>query len=157
MDNFFKERYDYQRYIIDYLVKKNKFIERDSKKYYNPIYAMDTELLLQFLEDTQPDKIKSIREIYGDDADNLIIKRVNNEITKKNSSLISRLKNGIYFDNNISLDLMYDKPATTFNEELNELYKKNIFSVMEEVYHKEDERIDLVIFLNGIAVITIEL
>ena len=34
---------------------------------------------------------------------------------------------GIYFDNNISLDLMYDKPATTFNEELNELYKKNIF------------------------------
>ena len=34
MDNFFKERYDYQRYIIDYLVKKNKFIERDSKKYY---------------------------------------------------------------------------------------------------------------------------
>ena len=53
MDNFFKERYDYQRYIIDYLTKKNKFIERDSKKYYNPIYAMDTELLLQFLEDTQ--------------------------------------------------------------------------------------------------------
>lgn len=157
MDNFFKERSDYQRYIIDYLVKKNKFIERDSKKYYNPIYAMDTELLLQFLEDTQPDKIKNIREIYGDDADNLIIKRINNEITKKNSSLISRLKNGIYFDNNISLDLMYDKPATTFNEELNELYKKNIFSVMEEVYHKEDERIDLVIFLNGIAVITIEL
>ena len=157
MDNFFKERYDYQRYIIDYLVNKNKFIERDSKKYYNPIYAMDTELLLQFLEDTQPDKIKAIREIYGNDADNLIVKRVNNEITKKNSSLISRLKNGIYFDNNISLDLMYDKPATTFNEELNKLYKKNIFSIMEEVNHKEDERIDLVIFLNGIAIITIEL
>lgn len=157
MDNFFKERYDYQRYIIDYLVNENKFIERDSKTKYNPIYAMDTELLLKFLEETQPEKIEQIRKIHGEEANNLIIKRVNNEITKRNSSLISRLKNGIYFDNNISLDLMYDKPATTFNEELNELYHKNIFSVMEEVYHKEDERIDLVIFLNGIAIITIEL
>lgn len=157
MDNFFKEKNDYQRYIIDYLVKKNKFIERDSKINYNPIYAMDTELLIKFLEETQPEKIEQIRKIYGEEANNLIIKRVNNEITKRNSSLISRLKNGIYFDNNISLDLMYDKPATTFNEELNELYHKNIFSVMEEVYHKENERIDLVIFLNGIAIITIEL
>lgn len=157
MDNFFKERYDYQRYIIDYLVNENKFIERDSKTKYNPIYAMDTELLLKFLEETQPEKIEEIRKIHGEEANNLIIKRVNNEITKRNSSLISRLKNGIYFDNNISLDLMYDKPATTFNEELNELYHKNIFSVMEEVYHKENERIDLVIFLNGIAIITIEL
>lgn len=157
MDNFFKERYDYQRYIIDYLVNENKFIERDSKTKYNPIYAMDTELLLKFLEETQPEKIEQIRKIHGEEANNLIIKRVNNEITKRNSSLISRLKNGIYFDNNISLDLMYDKPATTFNEELNELYHKNIFSVMEEVYHKENERIDLVIFLNGIAIITIEL
>lgn len=157
MDNFFKERHDYQRYIIDYLVNENKFIERDSKTKYNPIYAMDTELLLKFLEKTQPEKIEQIRKIHGEEANNLIIKRVNNEITKRNSSLISRLKNGIYFDNNISLDLMYDKPATTFNEELNELYHKNIFSVMEEVYHKENERIDLVIFLNGIAIITIEL
>ena len=65
MDNFFKERYDYQRYIIDYLVNKNKFIERDSKKYYNSIYAMDTELLLQFLVDTHPDKIKAIRVVYS--------------------------------------------------------------------------------------------
>ena len=157
MDNFFKERNDYQRYIIDFLVNKNKFIERDSKTKYNPIYAMDTELLLKFLEETQPEKIEQIRKIHGEEANNLIIKRVNNEITKRNSSLISRLKNGIYFDNNISLDLMYDKPATTFNEELNDLYHKNIFSVMEEVYHKENERIDLVIFLNGIAIITIEL
>ena len=157
MDNFFKEKKDYQKYLLDILKYKNNYIERNSKKDYNPIYAMDTELLIKFLEDTQPDKIEQIRKIYGEDADITIIKRINNEITKKDSSLISRLKNGVYFDNNIKLELMYDKPATTFNEELNELYHKNIFSVMEEVYHKEDERIDLVIFLNGLAIITIEL
>ena len=157
MDNFFKETKDYQRYIVDYLVGENKFIERFyNRGQYNQIYAMDTELLIKFLEDTQLDKIKQIRKIH-DNADELIIKRINAEITKSDSSLIQRLKKGVYFDNNIKLELMYDKPATTFNEKLNELYHKNIFSVMEEVYHKEGERIDLVLFLNGIAIITIEL
>ena len=159
MDNFFKERKDYQRYIIDYLVNENKFIERyDNQGHFNPIYAMDTELVIKFLEETQPDKIEQIRKIH-DNANELIIKRINAEITKSDSSLIQRLKKGVYFDNNIKLDVMYDKPATTFNEELNELYHKNIFSVMEEVYYNKnnDDRIDLVIFINGIAIITIEL
>lgn len=159
MDNFFKERKDYQRYIINYLVDENKFIERyDNQGHFNPIYAMDTGLVIKFLEETQPDKIEQIRKIH-DNANELIIKRINAEITKSDSSLIQRLKKGVYFDNNIKLDLMYDKPATTFNEELNELYHKNIFSVMEEVYYNKDndDRIDLVIFLNGIAIITIEL
>ena len=65
MDNFFKERKDYQRYIIDYLVDENKFIERyDNQGHFNPIYAMDTELVIKFLEETQPDKIEQIRK-YG--------------------------------------------------------------------------------------------
>ena len=79
MDNFFKERKDYQRYIINYLVEENDFIERNSKTNYNSVYAMDTELLLKFLEETQPEKIEQIRKIHGEEANNLIIKRVNNE------------------------------------------------------------------------------
>ena len=134
MDNFFKERKDYQRYIVDYLVDKNKFIERyDNQGNFNPIYAMDTELVIKFLEETQPDKMEQIRKIH-DNANELIIKRINAEITKTDSSLIQKLKKGVYFDNNIKLDLMYDKPATTFNEDLNILYQKNIFSVMEFNY-----------------------
>ena len=36
-------------------------------------------------------------------------------------------------------------------------YEKNIFSVMEEVWTKDDERIDLVIFLNSLAIMSFEL
>lgn len=157
MDNFFKERYDYQRFIIDYLVNNNGYVERKFiEGKYNPLYAMDTELLIKFLESTQKDTIDYLRSVY-DDADNLIIKKINDAITARDSSLISKLKNGIYFDNTTKLELMYDKPATTFSEDLMDKYNSNIFSVMEEVVHKEGERIDLVIFLNGIAIITIEL
>lgn len=52
---------------------------------------------------------------------------------------------------------MYTKPATTFNPALNKLYEQNIFSVSEEVWASENERIDLVIFLNGLAIMTFEL
>lgn len=52
---------------------------------------------------------------------------------------------------------MYSKPATTFNKELVEKYNKNVFSIMEEVWANNDERIDLVIFLNGLAIISFEL
>jgi len=52
---------------------------------------------------------------------------------------------------------MYRRPATTYNENQNRLYGLNILSVMEEVYHKDGERIDLILFLNGLAIFTVEL
>ena len=52
---------------------------------------------------------------------------------------------------------MYTKPATSFNKELNKLYAENRFTVSEEVWASDNERIDLVIFLNGIAIIAFEL
>ena len=52
---------------------------------------------------------------------------------------------------------MYAKPATSFNKDLNKKFEQNIFSIAEEVYANDDERIDLVIFLNGFAIISFEL
>ena len=52
---------------------------------------------------------------------------------------------------------MYTKPATTFNKDLMAKYRQNRFTVMEEVWASDKERIDLVIFLNGLAIISFEL
>lgn len=82
---------------------------------------------------------------------------INNEVNKKSRSLLDVLKHGVEFDNGVSLTLMYRKPATTFNQKAEALYQQNVLSVMEEVWHKEGERIDLVIFLNSIAIFTFEL
>lgn len=75
----------------------------------------------------------------------------------KNRCLLDVLKHGVEFDNGAVLHLMYRQPASSLNPKAEELYQKNVFSVMEEVYHKDGERIDLVIFLNGIAIFTFEL
>ena len=162
--NVIREKEDYQKYILDYLKDKNGYIIRNSNTDFNSAYAMDIEMLFKFLDDTQKESMDKLRKQYGERFESTVINKINEEITKlgKNSKtpkrgLIDVLKNGVEFENRIKLKLMYNKPATSFNEKLNANYAKNIFSVMEEVYHKEGERIDLVLFLNGLAIISFEL
>ena len=151
-----KERADYQAYILEMLRKENGYQVRPSTAY-DPGYGMDVELLFSFLQATQPDALARLEKLYGGKTRQTILNYINNEVNKKSRSLLDVLKHGVEFDNGVSLTLMYRKPATTFNQKAEALYQQNVLSVMEEVWHKEGERIDLVIFLNGIAIFTFEL
>jgi type I restriction enzyme R subunit len=146
---------EYQRFIIDYLISNNGFVERSDANF-NRSFALDKEMLFSFLNNTQPDKVEYLKKIYKNDYEDTIINYINNKITSSSSSLIETLKGGVDILN-LKLDLMYNKPATDFNKDLLEKYNKNIFSVAEEVWASDDERIDLVIFLNGFAIISFEL
>lgn len=146
---------EYQRFIIDYLVNNNGFIERKDFNF-DRYYALDREMLFTFLETTQPDKVEYLKKIYKSDYEETLINYINNKIMQPSSSLLETLKSGVDILN-IKLDLMYNKPATSFNKDLMEKYEKNIFSITEEVWASDDERIDLVIFLNGFAIISFEL
>lgn len=151
----FDERYEFQKEFVGHLVQENGFIERTNKDF-NRSFAMDTDLLFDFLYKTQKDTMLELEGIYKDDLKETFVNFLNKEITKEGSSLIEVLKNGIEISNR-KVELMYTKPATDFNKKLNENYQNNIFSVMQEVYPKDDERVDLVLFLNGLAIISIEL
>lgn len=151
-----KERADYQAYILEMLEKENDYLIRPATAF-DAGYAMDVELLFSFLEKTQKDTLNRLENLYKDKTRLTILNYINNEINKKNRSLIDVLKHGVEFDNGATLYLMYRQPDTSFNEKATDRYNQNMLSVMEEVYHKEGERIDVVIFLNGIAVFTFEL
>ena len=145
----------YQHFIMDYLKYKNGYVVRKDKEY-DRLHAMDREMLFNFLNGTQPDEMEALRKVYKHDLEETLVNYINAEVTKARSSLLDVLKHGIEISN-IKLDLMYTKPATDFNKELVEKYEKNVFSVMEEVWASDKERIDLVIFLNGLAIMTFEL
>lgn len=151
-----REKEDFQKLILERLEEDNKFRIRPSTVY-KPGLAMDTEVLLEFLEDTQHDEMERLRRMYKDRTNDTVINYINSEINKESSGLIDVIKHGVEFDNGVTLRLMYRKPDSTINTQAVANYQKNIFSVMEEVYHKADERIDLVIFLNGLAIFTVEL
>ena len=154
MNNILSEK-EYQRYIIDQLVNGNGYIERNAKDF-DRLFAIDRGMLFQFLYDTQPDTMDALRKIYKDALEETVVNYLNAEMTKAKGSLLSVLKHGIELAN-YTLHFMYTKPATTFNKELLSNYQKNIFSVMEEVWASDKERVDLVVFLNGLAIMSFEL
>lgn len=155
MNNILSEK-EYQRYIIDQLVKQEcGYVEAPAAEF-DRLFAMNRKALFAFLEATQPEKLQALRKIYKEKTEDTLVAFINQQETRANGSRLDVLKHGVELAN-IHLDLMYTKPATTFNKELNALYHKNIFTVSEEVWASDDERIDLVIFLNGLAIITFEL
>ena len=153
MNNVLSEK-DYQKFLLERLADNGYVIRKAS--HFDRLFAMDREMLMKFLADTQPDTMDYLRKIYKDDLEDTIVSFINAETTKARGSLIDVLKHGIEISNR-QLDLMYTKPATTFNPELTKKYGQNIFSVMEEVWASDKERIDVVIFLNGLAIISFEL
>ena len=154
MNNILSEK-QYQHEIMDYLKSVNGYRIRKATDF-DRYFAMDRAMLFEFLDKTQPEVMAELRKIYKGDTEETIVNVINQAATGAKSSLVEVLKSGIEISNR-HLDLMYTRPATSFNKELNRLYGENIFSVMEEVWASDDERIDLVIFLNGMAIISFEL
>lgn len=145
----------YQHEIMDYLQSQNGYRIRKATDF-DRLFSIDRGMLFEFLNQSQPDVMAELYKIFKDDTEETIVNVINQSVTSDKSSLVEVLKSGIELSNR-HLDLMYTKPATTFNKTLNKLYETNILSVMEEVWASDDERIDLVIFLNGFAIMSFEL
>lgn len=145
-----KERYDFQQWIIKDLKEKNGYIQRDVAQY-DPRLAMDVELLWDFLMETQEETMDYLLKKLSKET---IINLINTEIVK--GGFLFALKEGVFIENK-QLRLLYRKPATSFNEKAVKQYHANRLSVIEEVVYEESDRIDLVIFINGLALFAIEL
>lgn len=154
MNNILSEK-DFQKYFLEQL-KGNGYEVWPAKDHYDRLFAVDRPELFRFLNATQPEAMVALNKIYKTETENTIVAAINAEETKARGSRLAVLKHGLDISN-IHLDLLYSKPATTFNQELNKLYDKNIFSVSEEVWASDSERIDVVIFLNGLAIMSFEL
>lgn len=153
INNVLSEK-DYQKFILERLLEQGYTIKPATN--YDRLFAVDRKTLFEFLYATQPDEIEALEKVYKDELQEIIVQKINTEETKQRGSRLDVLKHGIEVANH-KLELMYTKPATTFNKELNRLYNQNRFTVSEEVWASDNERIDLVIFLNGLAIIAFEL
>lgn len=147
-----KER-AFQTVVKEYLTTVNRYLEGTNSDY-NHQYALDEKQLFLFLEETQENSLSKLKEIYKDQYRQKILFRLDSELKRR--GMVDVLRKGIK-DYGVQLNLSYFKPPTTLNKDLMKLYEKNRISVTEELVHKEGERIDLVIFLNGLPVLAFEL
>lgn len=150
--NSLKER-KFQSLIKDYLIQENGYVESFNDGY-DKHYAIHTDMLFSFLEKTQEKATNRLKEIYKSNYKSKVLANLDRELRTRGS--IDVIKHGIK-DYGVKLELAYFKPPTNLNPDQYILYKQNIISVIEELVFDGGKEIDLVIFLNGIPIITIEL
>lgn len=145
----------FQSDIIAHLVSAG-YIKRATLTFNKPT-CLDVELVLKFIHDTQEPTWKKFERVYGSNAEKKFFFRLVSEIDKKGT--INVLRNG-FKDVGCEFKLFYPKPNNNKNSDLFEKFGKNIFSVIDELEYEDREkgnRLDLVIFINGLPIITIEL
>ena len=144
----------FEEYVEEHLIKSGYI--KGNPDDYNKEFALDTKLLFDFLEDTQPKKMERLREIYKDQYQFKVLSRLNRELS--NRGMIDVLRHGIK-DYGVYLDLAYFKPVSKLNEETVKLYEKNRISVTRQVHYstKNKKSIDMLICVNGLPVVVLEL
>jgi len=112
--------------------------------------------VISFVKDSQPKEYEKLETQYGSETDSKLYKRLNEEISRR--GVIDVLRNGIK-DRGSYISLVYFEPNSGLNLEHKELYKKNRFSLVRQLHYsiKNENSIDMVLFLNGIPLITMEL
>jgi len=146
---------DLEAFIENHLVAKNDYVKRDYHSY-NKELCLDEELLFKFLENSQKEKLEELKNRIGTEYKKQFTKRLFKKIAK--DGIVNILRSGIS-ENGIKFDLIYDKPQTSHNPQTIKLYNDNIFSVTRQLHYstKNNNSLDMVIFINGIPIITIEL
>lgn len=123
---------------------------------YNKELCMDTELVLEFIQTTQKDNWDKLVEQYGDNVAERFLARLDEELLSR--GLLSVLREGIK-DRGVTIQLAYLKPENDKNPETLADYAGNILSVIRQVKYsaKNENSIDMVIFVNGLPLFTAEL
>ncbi|WP_233706912.1 type I restriction endonuclease subunit R, partial [Helicobacter heilmannii] len=122
---------------------------------YHKELGLDTALLWGFLEKTQA---KALEDLGQRDANfkQHLLERLKQKIKEK--GMLKMLKEGIEHLG-LSFKLAYNKPQTQKNLDAWQNYQSNVFSLMRQLHYstKNNNSVDLAIFLNGLPLFTLEL
>lgn len=146
----------FQDHICAFLEKVHEYTVLVSDDLKDKEYHLIQKELLSFIRDTQPEKFVEIEENFRSDTDKEIIKALKEELGKKKLWLIMR--DGLMVKGT-KLELYKPKPRSSTTSSQEQLYRKNRFAVKKEYRYNSltEERIDLVIWLNGLPILVIEL
>jgi type I restriction enzyme, R subunit len=146
----------FEQNIADALASNCGYIIGSNSDYQADV-GLDTKLLFQFLQTSQSEKWSQLEEIHGEETVEKILQRLVKELDIK--GMLRCIREGID-DHGVHLDLAYFKPESDLNPETIEKYNQNVLSVTRQVHFsvKEPEKsVDMVLFLNGLPVATVEL
>jgi type I restriction enzyme, R subunit len=146
----------FEAHIENYLVNGVKEYHVVAPKEYNKELCVIPSEIIAFVKDTQPEKYKILQEQYGANVDTQIVNNVsrNLSINKTLHVLHNRVK-----DRGQALDMVYFQPANNKTPEHEAWYNKNRLAIVRQLQYsnRNKNEIDIVLFINGIPVVTMEL
>lgn len=124
---------------------------------FNAQFALDTAMFWQFLATTQAKELAKLQSRNPSDWQAKILERFDRMIKKH--GLLHLLKKGLPVDDAF-FSLMYPAPLASSAARVHENFAANIWSITRQVRYSQTnplEEIDIVLFLNGMPLITVEL
>ena len=144
----------FQEHICAFLETKHGY--HALEKEVNKTYHFIEKDIISFLKATQESKYQELVENFGEDADREVIKALENEVSKKALWLIMRT--GLIVKGT-KIQLYAQKPRSNAGSSQSDNYEKNNLTYKKEYYYNPNtqERIDIVIWLNGLPIMVSEL
>ena len=140
--------------IEKYLLDNHGYIKGHSKDF-NKEYAIDEIRLFDFLEISQKDELEKLKR--DSDYKQKILYQLSKMISKY--GVLKILKKGISIAD-ANFTLFYPAPLISSGDETRKKFSQNQFSVTRQLTYSMQNpslEIDMVIFINGLPIITIEL
>lgn len=143
-------------------VKEDAGIYQTGKGYYigqasnyNAQFAIDEQFFWDFLESTQKDELEKLQK--QSDWKLKILNRYDRLVKKY--GILYLLKKGLQVDD-ANFTLFYQLPLASSSQSIKDKFEQNRFSVTRQLRYSIDnprEEIDLVLFINGLPIVTMEL
>ena len=118
--------------------------------------AFEPARVLSFIQKTQSKLWDSLKSIHGDDTEKVVLDDLYK--TLETQGMLNVLRYG-FKSYGKKIKVAFFAPSTNLNPETLELYASNVLSFTRQLYfsNKDKKSLDVVLFLNGLPVITMEL
>lgn len=155
MPDFDYKEKRFEQDIEEYLTTKGGYI-KGNPKVFDRSLALDVNTFVSFIKTSQPKAWERFEKIYGADSEKQIVDRFCREV--KMVGLLKVFRQG-FTDRGIKFRAVFWKPETTINPTAVAQYNANILHCTRQLHYSlhNENSIDIVLFINGIPVVSMEL
>jgi len=145
---------NFEEHIEEYLLDSG--YKKRLPEEYNKDMCLIFEDVLGFIKATQPKEYENVEKQYGAETDEKLLYDLTNQIHKNGT--LDVLRKG-FKDRGQRFRFAYFKPASGMNPEHERLYSQNRFTLVRQLKYsnRNENSVDMVIFLNGLPIISMEL
>lgn len=153
MSDFDVKEKRFEEDIEDYLTHHGGYTKGDPKKF-NRESGLEEDTFVEFIKTSQPKKWERYVKIYAENSEKQIIERFKREV--KTTNLLNVMRHG-FMDRGIKFYPIFWKPEISLNETTQMQYDANILHCTRQLHYSvhNENSIDIVLFANGIPVVSI--